>query len=115
MRLPLVKGTRVNDKAEWRDGLPRNMTSFSQQVGEYTGYMRTLDGLVNFATGLGEDRGGIWSDRFKTHIRVSGDRLIEVSQFGTVVDVGTPTVIAGSGQVQFAISVDHKDSESVRM
>lgn len=101
MRLPLVKGTRVNSEAEWRDSLPLNMTSFVQQVGEYPGYMRTLDGLKSFATGLGEDRGGIWSDRFKKHIRVSGDKLVEVSQFGTVTDIGAPTTIAGSGQIQF--------------
>jgi hypothetical protein len=104
MRLPLVRGTRVDNIGQWRDSLPLNMTAFSQQVGEYSGYMRTAEGLKEFTLAEGEDRGGIWSDRFKTHLRVSGDKLIEVSQFGAVTDVGAPTTIAGTGQVQFANS-----------
>jgi len=104
MRLPLIRGTKVDAEAEWRDSLPSNMTGFVQQVDGDAYFLRTLDGLKSFATGEGEDRGAIWSDRFKTHLRVSGDKLIEVDQFGSVTDVGTPTTIAGSGQVQFATS-----------
>lgn len=101
MRLPLIKGTKVSKNAEWRDGLPINMQAFVQQVGDTPGYVRTMEGLKSFATGEGEDRGGIWSDRFKKHIRVSGDKLIEVDQFGAVTDIGTPTLITGTGQINF--------------
>lgn len=104
IRLPLIKGTRIDQGAEWRDSLPLNMTAFVQPVGEYPGYMRTTDGLINFADGFGEDRGGIWSDRFRIHVRVSGNILIEVSQFGAVFDIGSPTVIPGSNQISFANS-----------
>lgn len=100
MKLPLIKGTRVDQEAEWRDSIPVNMVAFAQEVGSWTGYLRTLDGLKLFADGLGIDRGGIWSERFKQHFRVSGDRFITVSQFGDVTDVGGVS-IPGSDLVEF--------------
>jgi len=48
MKLPLIKGTRVDGDAEWRDTLPANMVGFSQAVGSWTGYLRTADGLTQF-------------------------------------------------------------------
>lgn len=103
MKLPLIKGTRVDQEAEWRDSIPVNMIAFAQSVGSWTGYLRTLDGLKLFAEAAGIDRGGLWSDRFKQHFRVSGDRFVAVSQFGDVSDVGGVS-IPGSNLVQFANS-----------
>jgi len=99
MKLPLIKGTRVDADAEWRDVLPTNMVGFVQTVGSWSGYLRTADGLSQFATGNGIDRGGIWSDRFRKHFRVSGDKFVEVDQFGAVIELSA-TVIPGSNQVQ---------------
>jgi len=104
MRLPLIKGSRIDENAEWRDALPLNMVGFFQNVAGAPGYLRTTDGLKFFATGFGQDRGGIWSERFNEHFRVSGDRFISVSQFGVITDLGDPTTIPGSNQVQFARS-----------
>lgn len=101
MKLPLIKGTRVDDSAEWRDAIPLNMTGFFQQVGDWTGYLRTADGLKLFANAEGVDRGGIWSERFNEHFRVSGNKLITVSQFGDITDIGAGTLIPGSGQARF--------------
>ena len=56
MKLPLIKGTKVSNAAEWRDFLPVNMVGFSQSIGDWTGFLRTADGLVTYATGLGIDR-----------------------------------------------------------
>ena len=103
MKLPLIKGTRVDSGAEWRDSLPMNMVGFSQDIGDWSGFMRTADGLKAYATGVGHDRGGIWSDRFKLHARVSGNTLIEVGQFGEVTNL-SGTSIPGSNRVQFANS-----------
>ena len=100
MKLPLVKGTRIDAEAEWRDVLPTNMVGFVQTVGSWSGFLRTADGLTSFATGSGIDRGGLWSDRFKKHFRVSGNDMIEVDEFGAVSVVSGST-IPGSGQVQF--------------
>jgi len=101
MRLPLVKGVKIDGQSEWRDSLPINLVGFTQQVDGDPYYMRTLDGLSSFGTAEGEDRGGIWSDRFKIHVRLSGNKLISVDQFGGVTDIGFPAVVAGSGQAQF--------------
>ena len=103
MKLPLIKGTRVDQEAEWRDSIPVNMIAFAQSVGSWTGYLRTLDGLKLFAEATGIDRGGLWSDRFRQHYRVSGDRFVTVSQFGDVSDIGGVS-IPGSDLVQFANS-----------
>ena len=100
MKMPLIKGTRVDSGAEWRDSLPVNMVGFSQSVGDWTGFMRSADGLTLYATGLGQDRGGIWSDRFKKHLRVSGDSFIEVGQFGDVTDLSGILSIPGSNRVR---------------
>lgn len=99
MKLPLIKGTKVSSRAEWRDFLPLNMVGFSQNIGDWSGFLRTADGLTQYTTGLGQDRGAIWSDRFKIHLRVSGNSLIEVDQFGGVIDRSTVPV-AASGQAR---------------
>lgn len=101
MKLPLIKGTRVDTEAEWRDSIPKNMVGFSQQVGDWSGYLRTADGLKSFGTGFGIDRGALWSDRFNQHFRVSGDRLVTVDQFGGVTDIGGGTLIPGSSPARF--------------
>lgn len=103
MRLPLLKGMKIDAEAEWRDSLPVNMVGFEQQVDGDAYYLRTLDGLRAYSTALGSDRGGIWSDRFSLHVRVSGNKLISVDQFGAATELSA-TVIAGSSQVQFASS-----------
>lgn len=100
MKLPLIKGTRVDSGAEWRDALPLNMVGFSQPIADWTGFMRTADGLKSYAEGVGQDRGGIWSDRFKKHLRVSGDKFVEVGQFGDVTELSALS-IPGSNKVSF--------------
>lgn len=100
MKLPLIKGTRVDSGAEWRDSLPLNMVGFSQSIGDWTGFMRTVDGLKAFATGFGQDRGGIWSDRFRKHVRISGGTFCEVDQFGNVIDLSGGLSVAGSGKAR---------------
>ena len=104
MRLPLVKGSKISDQAEWRDALPVNVTAFAQEVDGDPGFIRTLDGMEQYGTGLGTDRGGIWSARFTVHLRISGQSLIEIDQLGNVINVGGATSISGSAQVQFASS-----------
>lgn len=100
MKLPLIKGTRVDSGAEWRDFLPLNMVGYSQPIADWTGFMRTADGLKAYTEGVGQDRGGVWSDRFKKHFRVSGDKFIEVGQFGEVTDLSGVLSIGGSSQAR---------------
>ncbi|HEY9818178.1 MAG TPA: packaged DNA stabilization protein [Candidatus Obscuribacterales bacterium] len=104
MKLPLVKGTRIDVDAEWRDTLPRNMVGFYQSIGSWSGYLRTADGLRAFATGFGADRGGIWSERFRQHYRLSGDTFVKVDEFGDVTDLSGGISVPGSNQARFANS-----------
>jgi len=101
MKLPLIKGTRVDAEAEWRDTLPRNMVGFAQTVGSWTGYLRTVDGLKSFATGSGADRGAIWSERFRDHYRLSGNTFIQVDEFGAVTDLSGGLSVPGSNPARF--------------
>lgn len=102
MRLPLIKGVDIKS-GEWRDSLPVNMVAFKQQVDGDAYYLRTLDGLRTYTNGQGADRGGIWSDRFSLHVRVSGQKLISVDELGVVTELSA-TTITGSNQIQFATS-----------
>ena len=105
MKLPLIKGTRTDLDAEWRDALPLNMVGFVQDSAGSPGFLRTLDGLEAFATGQGIDRGGYWSDNFQTHVRISGNKIIELDQFGNVtVDADIDNDLGGNEQIKFASS-----------
>ena len=48
IQLPLIKGLRADENAEWRDAIPVNMTGFAQEVAGAAGYVRTIDGLTQF-------------------------------------------------------------------
>jgi hypothetical protein len=55
--------------------------------GVSAGYLRPADGLVEFATGTGDDRGGInWND---TMYRVMGNKLVSIDSAGSVSTLGT--------------------------
>lgn len=101
MKIPLIRGKKASSDVEWRDSLPVNMVGYPSPVADAAGYLRTADGLSLFAEGLGIDRGGVWNERLQEHLRVSGTRLIRISQFGAVDDLAE---VPGSGQVQFAQS-----------
>lgn len=54
--------------------------------GVSAGFLKPADGLVDFATGPGADRGGInWND---TMYRVMGSKLVSIDSGGTVVEIG---------------------------
>lgn len=103
MRIPLIEGSKIDLQAEWRSTIPTNMVAFEQGVDGDVYYLRTLDGVTLYSQVIGEDRGGIWAERFNLHMRVSGDKLIIVDQLGVATEASA-TSIAGSGQVQFATS-----------
>lgn len=55
--------------------------------GVSAGYLKPADGLVEFATGSGVDRGGIfWNDLI---YRVMGNKLVSIDSAGTVTEIGT--------------------------
>jgi len=94
--ITLLKGDKVDSNLDYRDALPVNVSAVDRPVLGAEGYMLQEPGLTQYAVGVGKDRGGVWNERLNKHIRVSGNKLIEVAQDGTVTQVGT---IAGSNRV----------------
>lgn len=100
-QLPIIKGEKVADNADYRDALLVNYTAVYKPVRGSNGYILSHPGLTSLATGLGVDRGAIWNERQGEHFRISGTNLITLSPTGTVTDIGT---IPGSDQASLAYS-----------
>jgi hypothetical protein len=86
--ITLIKGDKVNSRTDYRDALPVNMYAVRRPILGADGYMIQQQGLTQFATGSGIDRGGFWNDRQRLHFRVSGNSLITVADDGTVSAIG---------------------------
>jgi hypothetical protein len=80
------------------------MIAVSKEIRGAAGYLISADGLKSFATGLGLDRGGYYSDRQARHCRVSGGRFITVGTNGSVTDIGS---ISGLDRASFAQSFNN--------
>lgn len=94
MQIPIVQGVYSDMVADFRTAYPRNLTAVPKQSGVSQGYLRSDEGIVQFATGQGVDRGGInWNG---TQYRVSGTKLVTVSTSGVVNVLGD---VGGSGPV----------------
>lgn len=87
MQVPILSGITADAVGDFRTSYPRNMVPVPLAQGISQGYLRPADGIVSFATGLGNDRGGIrWND---VCYRVSGSRLIRVHSNGSITDLGS--------------------------
>lgn len=101
MQIPIVQGIYTSEAADIRVAYPRNMIPVPQGSGVSNGYLRPADGIVQFGTGPGIDRGGInWKG---TMYRVMGTKLVSVSSAGAVTVLGD---VGGSNQVTFDYSFD---------
>lgn len=105
-QIPLIQGDKVDANTDYRDALPVNMYAVPKDILGAKGYMINFYGLKKFAEGPGIDRGGVWvaNADLEGHYRVSGTKLIELSQFGEVAEIGS---IPGSDQVSFAYSFNN--------
>lgn len=105
MKVQLLKGDRVDtgipSRVDYRDALPQNVTGILRPVFDVNGYMLQQPGMAEFGTGQGNDRGAVWNEKLETHFRVSGDRLISVSNSGVVTDLG---YVPGIDQVSLPYS-----------
>lgn len=101
MQVSILKGIYTDANADFRVAYPRNMVPVPMDHGISSGYLRPSEGLVEFATGPGIDRGGInWNG---VMYRVMGNSLVRVASDGTVTDLG---FIAGADLVTFDYSFD---------
>jgi len=85
----LLKGDSKGTETDYRDAMPVNMVAVLRPIFNAAGYMLQHPGLTQYATGLGIDRGGIWNERLREHLRISGTNLISVQPDGTVATLGT--------------------------
>ena len=92
MQIPILNGVFTDTAPDFRQSYPVNMVPVALRNGISNGYLRPGDGVVQYATGPGIDRGGIeWQGDC---YRVMGTKLVEVSSTGSVTvlgDVGGPT------------------------
>lgn len=99
----LIKGDRVSD-ADYRDALPVNLYTVIRQIRGSAGYLINQPGIVEFGVTQGVDRGGFYSERFGKHLRVTGNRLLDIQTDGAAIDLGE---ITGSEQCSFAQSFNN--------
>lgn len=86
MQVPILSGVYTDAASDFRTGYPRNLVPVPLPEGISTGYLRPADGLTQFATGPGVDRGGInWNGVMH---RVAGTSLIRVAADGAVTVLG---------------------------
>jgi len=84
--IPIVSGIYTDSGPDVRVAYPVNMLPVPIASGAGTSYMRPGDGLVQFGTGPGPDRGGInWNG---VCYRVMGTKLVTVAADGTVTTIG---------------------------
>lgn len=86
MQIPIINGIYTDQNADFRSAYPRNMVPVPKEQGISEGYLRPADGIVGFATGIGQDRGGInWNG---VCYRGSGGALIRVNADSSIVNLG---------------------------
>lgn len=101
MQIPILNGIYTDGVSDFRTSYPRNKVPVPKQQGISQGYLRPAEGIIEFGTGPGIDRGGInWNG---TCYRVMGSKLVSVSNSGLVSVLGD---VENGGQVTFDYSFD---------
>lgn len=101
MQIPVLNGVYTSGASDFRTSYPINMIPVPKQQGISQGYLRPAEGIVEFGTGEGVDRGGInWNG---ICYRVMGTRLVKITSTGACVDLG---YIGGDGQCTLDYSFD---------
>jgi Phage stabilisation protein len=101
MQIPILSGIYTDESSDFRTSYPRNLVPVPKQQGIANGYLRPADGIVQFGTGPGADRGGInWNG---SYYRAMGSKLVQIAQDGTTTTLGD---VGNGGQVTFDYSFD---------
>jgi len=93
--IPIGLGDEHGSETDYRDQLPINYTLVERKIKGAKGYLLSHPGITAFGTGVGIDRGGIYNERQRNHLRISGEALILVDTDGATTTLG---VISGSEQ-----------------
>lgn len=101
MQIAVLNGIFTDGDADFRTSYPINMIPVPKSNGISEGYLRPADGIVQFGTGPGTDRGGIsWNNQC---YRAMGTKLVRIEADGTASILGD---IGGFKQVTFDYSFD---------
>lgn len=101
MQIPVINGIYTNEDSDFRTSYPRNLIPVPNDQGISKGYLRPADGIVEFGTGPGIDRGGInWEG---ICYRVMGTKLVKVDSSGNTTTIGD---VGGDTQVSIDYSFD---------
>ncbi|MDB4278430.1 packaged DNA stabilization protein gp10 [Deltaproteobacteria bacterium] len=101
MQISILSGIYTDEESDIRTAFPLNLIPVPGKNGVSNGYLRPADGLVQFGTGPGIDRGGInWND---VCYRVMGTKLVSISEAGVSTVLGD---VGGVGQVSLTYSTD---------
>jgi hypothetical protein len=84
--ISILSGTYTDESADWRGAMPINKEPVIGDNGVSRGYLGTIPGIVQWASGYGPDRGAInWNG---TCYRVMGSTLLSVASDGNVTTYG---------------------------
>ena len=101
MQIPILNGVYTDESADFGTSYPVNMVPVPKEQGISNGYLRPADGLIQFGTGPGIDRGGInWNG---VCYRVMGTKLVKITDSGDVIEYGD---VGFGGPVTFDYSFD---------
>lgn len=89
LKLPISIGDKHGVETDYRDQLLVNYTLVSREIKGDQGYIISHPGLTLLGTSSGIDRGGWFNPRQKSHLRISGDRLVSIAADGVSTDIGS--------------------------
>lgn len=85
-QIPILTGIYTNNDSDFRTAYPRNLVPVMKSTGISDGYLRPAEGIVQFGTGPGIDRGGInWNG---ICYRVMGSKLVSIDINGVTTTLG---------------------------
>lgn len=86
MQIPIINGIYTDESADFRTSYPKNLIPVPKQQGISSGYLRPADGIIEFGTGPGVNRGAInWNG---VYYRVMGSKLVSISELGAYTVIG---------------------------
>lgn len=101
MQIPVLNGIYSDQNSDFRTSYPRNLIPVPKEQGISKGYLRPADGIVQFGTGPGVDRGGVnWKG---ICYRVMGTKLVSIDGNGNATILGD---VGGTNQCTFDYSFD---------
>jgi hypothetical protein len=76
--IPIINGDKTKSDTDYFDALPVNMVAVQRDVLGSAGFLYSHDGIDLLANGQGIDRGALYNERMGKHLRVSGQKLVNV-------------------------------------